>query len=82
MKSFRDMAPFSYDPRMQHINGSNAKIGGAMRVLDVRSWGYLTGGGHGALGLTTDQASDEQDQFGEMVAQMLNEKFAKSGALI
>lgn len=28
--------------------------GGRTHVLDVRGWGYLTGGGHGALGLSED----------------------------
>ena len=29
---------------------------GPMHVAEVRGWGYLTGGGHGALGLDNDSA--------------------------
>lgn len=36
-----------------HIWGDSLK-GGRTHVLDVRGWGYLTGGGHGALGLSED----------------------------
>jgi len=72
--SFKNMAPFTYDSRLQKIVGTNAKIGGMAMVLDVRSWGYLTGKGHGALGLPSEKAAIEQDAFGNMVAGMLNNK--------
>lgn len=78
MPHFAKMAPFRYDARMQKIWGKNAKIGGDNPVLDVRAWGYLTGGGHGALGLHPQEASRQQDAFGQMVADMLNEKFGCS----
>jgi len=34
--------------------------GGSTHVLDVRGWGYLTGGGHGALGLSEDDGISSQ----------------------
>lgn len=75
MDSFAAMAPFRYDKRLQRVCGKNAKIGGDNPVLDVRSWGYLTGGGHGALGLNHTDAAIEQDAFGELVAGLLNAHF-------
>lgn len=38
----------------------NEKIGGTAKLFDVRGWGYLTGHGHGALGL--DAATAEKIQ--------------------
>lgn len=75
MNNFASMAPFSYDKRLQKIVGTNAKIGGMTFCLDVRAWGYLTGYGDGALGLDPEVAAKEQDDFGSMVAKMLNDKF-------
>lgn len=34
---------------------ADGQKGGPTHVLDVRGWGYLTGRGHGALGLTEDE---------------------------
>ncbi|MDR6430988.1 hypothetical protein [Brucella pseudogrignonensis] len=34
----------------------NAKTGGYTKLFDVRGWGYLTGTGHGGLGLKEDEA--------------------------
>lgn len=48
------------------------KDGDASRRLDVRGWGYLTGGGHGALGLSEHEAIDEQHRFARFVADALN----------
>lgn len=48
----------------KHENGTiwcpSAK-GGDRPVLDMRGWGYLTGKGHGALGLDSETAAKEQD---------------------
>jgi len=42
--------------------------GGETKILDVRGWGYLTGLGHGALGLPEDQAIAIQEANGELAA--------------
>jgi hypothetical protein len=55
-----------YDPRGQIVWGASAK-GGEARVLDIRGWGYLTGKGHGALGLDPKTACDDQDALGQFV---------------
>lgn len=34
----------------------NAKIGGEAKLFDIRGWGYFTGKGHGALGLSDEDA--------------------------
>lgn len=75
MDNFAAMAPFSYAAGLQKVVGTNAKIGGMNPVIDIRSWGYLTGGGHGALGLDRKEAASEQDAFGELVAELLNKHF-------
>lgn len=75
MDNFAAMVPFTYERRMQKVVGVNPKIGGMNPVIDVRSWGYLTGGGHGALGLDQDAAASEQDAFGQLVADLLNAHF-------
>jgi len=36
-------------------------------VLDVRSWGYLTGNGHGGLALPRDETARIQDALGRVV---------------
>jgi hypothetical protein len=38
------------------VNTTNAKIGGETPVCEIRGWGYLTGQGHGALGLSEAEA--------------------------
>lgn len=38
------------------IGCTNAKIGGHAKLFDVRGWGYLTGNGHGGLGLSYEEA--------------------------
>lgn len=50
------------------IDCVNAKIGGVSKVFDVRGWGYLTGKGHGALGLSTDEAEAIQDANAKLAA--------------
>jgi hypothetical protein len=48
------------------IYGQSPK--GRMRVADIRGWGHLTGGGHGALGLPDDQAIAIQEANGRLIA--------------
>lgn len=42
---------------------TNAKIGGEAKLFDIRGWGYLTGQGHGALGLSYEDGARVQDQM-------------------
>jgi hypothetical protein len=44
----------------------------------IRGWGYLTGGGTFALGLSHDEALEIQNSFGEYIAQILNGSYGKS----
>lgn len=46
----------------------NAKIGGHAKLFDIRGWGYLTGGGHGALGLSNDDAVRIQSANANLIA--------------
>lgn len=41
-------------------------------VFDLRSWGYLTGKGHAALGLDEETASKAQDAYGDEIVTLLN----------
>jgi len=36
-------------------------------MIDVRGWGYLTGGGSGALGLDAGEAERLQDDLGRLL---------------
>ena len=42
--------------------------GGPFPICDVRGWGYLTGKGHGALGLPTDEAVSIQNANTHLIA--------------
>lgn len=42
--------------------------GGNAHIADVRGWGYFTGMGHGALGLTEDEGIEAQRQIGQFIA--------------
>lgn len=46
----------------------NEKIGGHTKLFDVRGWGYLTGKGHGALGLGPDEAAAIQKANAHLAA--------------
>ena len=64
--------PFKTDDFASYIYGSNDKIGGDNPVLEIRGWGYLTGNGHGALGLSHAEAVAEQKRFASFVVDALN----------
>lgn len=64
--------PFKYEPRSQQIFGIRDKLGGDVLVINIRSWGYLTGKGHGGLALDNVEAARVQDEFGFKVAELLN----------
>jgi hypothetical protein len=46
--------------------------GGDRHVADIRGWGYFTGGGHGALGLSGDEALAHQKAVGDLIVEGLN----------
>lgn len=55
----------------EHIHGGiwcPSEKGGQTKFIDIRGWGYLTGGGHGALGLPSEEAAAIQDALGDYVA--------------
>lgn len=41
---------------------------GANKLLDIRGWGFLTGKGHGALGLDSEEAESIQIAIGNVAA--------------
>lgn len=43
-------------------------IGGSHKVCDIRGWGYLTGKGHGALGLSDEEARAIQEANARLIA--------------
>lgn len=49
------------------IGCENEKIGGFAKLLDIRGWGYLTGTGHGALGLSQDEGAVVQRLYSQHV---------------
>jgi hypothetical protein len=64
--------PYTTDQFGAYIYGVNDKIGGLNTVLDIRGWGYLTGNGHGALGLEVSAGMAEQKRFAQFVVDALN----------
>lgn len=45
---------------------------GPMHVAEMRGWGYLTGRGHGALGLTSLEAARIQDANAALIVEAIN----------
>lgn len=77
-------APFCYGPftackYTSWINGVSP-FGGPCHILDMRGWGYLTGGGHLALGLTSEEAIKATRDTAEWVANALNAAVARDNA--
>jgi hypothetical protein len=72
VKRLRELLPKEMSEPWEFIGGSvwhtNAKIGGISKLCDVRGWGYLTGQGHGALGLSEDAANEIQEAIGKHIA--------------
>lgn len=60
-------APWSRDERTSWIWSRSLK-GGHAHMADVRGWGYLTGSGHGALGLSESEAVEIQNALGRLIA--------------
>lgn len=60
--------PWRVGYRSLHVMADNAKIGGDTPICDIRGWGYLTGNGHGALGLDPKEAAEIQDANARLIA--------------
>lgn len=54
---------------------------GPMRVADIRGWGYLTGKGHGALGLSDEEAMAIQKANAAFIVEAVNSHAALVKAL-
>ncbi|SCW95838.1 hypothetical protein [Ancylobacter rudongensis] len=67
---------WSYDKAGGNIVCPSAK-GGTRPLIDMRGWGYLTGHGHGALGLTLKEGRKEQDVLAEFLLQACRAAAAK-----
>lgn len=52
--------PWAVGYRAVDVVCTNVKIGGPAKLFDVRGWGYLTGNGHGGLGLDDETAYEIQ----------------------
>lgn len=52
--------PWAVGYRAIDVVCTNVKIGGPAKLFDVRGWGYLTGNGHGGLGLDDETAYEIQ----------------------
>lgn len=48
--------------------------GGETRPIDIRGWGYLTGKGHGGLGLAYDEAVVIQERWAERIVRAVNDE--------
>lgn len=64
--------PYSTDRYGIFIYGKSDKDDGGVPVLEVRAWGYLTGRGHGAIGVDSPTAIAAQKDFAERVVAALN----------
>ncbi|MCX5516179.1 hypothetical protein C3941_19505 [Kaistia algarum] len=67
-----------YDQLGSQIVGASAK-GGDTLVIDIRGWGYLTGKGHGALGLSFEPARAAQDALAEFIIAACRAAASKEG---
>jgi len=60
--------PWKVGYRLMNVVATNAKIGGDAPICDIRGWGYLTGKGHGALGLDQNEAEAIQTANANLIA--------------
>lgn len=63
--------PWRVCPDALHIYADNVPKGPA-RIADLRGWGYLTGKGHGALGLTHDEGTAVQKANADFIVKAVN----------
>lgn len=64
--------PWRLGHRNSDIGCENVKLGGYAKLFDVRGWGYLTGHGHGGLGLSADDAAKIQMDYAAYVVKAVN----------
>jgi hypothetical protein len=64
-------APWRVDPHSFSIYAQDVPKGPA-RVADMRGWGYLTGKGHGALGLPEALAIETQKANADFIVKAVN----------
>lgn len=60
--------PWQVGYNFMDVGCVNAKIGGHAKLFDVRGWGYLTGNGHGGLGMNPDHAFEVQKANARLAA--------------
>lgn len=60
--------PWTVGYRAIDVGCENAKAGGYAKLFDVRGWGYLTGHGHGGLGLDAESAYAIQQANARLIA--------------
>lgn len=77
MKLLPWKSPFKYYPVPSYIADSLGRL-----VLDIRGWGTLTGHGEGGLKLSEIEATKIQDDFGNLVTELLNTRAAAVVAAI
>lgn len=66
--SWRTVFPGDWQQGDSGFIWSESLKGGDCHVADVRGWGYLTGKGEGALGLSPDTASRIQHEVGALLS--------------
>lgn len=64
-------APWRVEPHCLKIFADGVR-NGPMLVADIRGWGYLTGAGHGALGLSPKEALAIQAANAEFIVRAVN----------
>lgn len=69
--------PFSYWDRGQRLMAVDTKLQSVTPIADIRSWGYLTGHGHGAHALNPNDAINIQNALGEYLSLFSPEKELK-----
>ena len=69
------LAPLRYD-RAGYIWGQSEK-GGVTVIANIRGWGYLTGQGHGALGMNEATAIARQMTWCELICVAVNKLAGK-----
>ena len=64
--------PFRYDDLGCFIVDSEER-----KLLDLRGWGFLTGGGLEALGMSNEAAEKIQDSIGKRIVELINKDAGK-----
>ncbi len=71
-------APYFRPPFRYEIGSIWGSGPGAEKLLDIRGWGHLTGGG--AHNLPADKAAKIQAEIGEHIARLLNASWPNIGS--